>query len=173
MKKAVVILFCLMVTQLITSCYKSDDGTYTDPITIYEKMAGNWTTSSVTQIDPIAVASATKPDKETLTSKFNFKTFTINFATDEKFNPTTFTVGGTSPELFLKTGYWKLSNPYPNTDGSALVILLFSDEAKTQLVDQLSISAVPGLHATLQFDLIRKSDNVSYVYYQYLLRQVK
>ena len=173
MKKAMVILFCLIVTQLITSCYKSDDGTYTDPITIYEKMAGNWTTTSVTEIDPIAVASATKPDKETLTFKFNFKTFTINFATDEKFNPTTFTVGGTSPELFLKTGYWKLNSPYPTTDGSPLIILLYSNEAKTQLADQLSISAVPGVHATLQFDLIRNSNNVPYVDYQYLLKQVK
>jgi hypothetical protein len=173
MKKTVVIVFCLLVTQLFTSCYKTDDGTYTDPITIYEKMVGNWTTTSVTEIDLIAVSALTKPDKVTLTSKFNFKTFTINFATDDKFNPTTFTVGGDSPALFLKSGYWKLNNPYPNTDGTPLVIELYSDEAKTKLVDELSISAVPGTRATLQFDLIRKSGNVAYVDYQYLLRQVK
>jgi len=173
MKKTVVILFCLMVTQLFTGCYKTDDGTYTDPITIYEKMVGNWTTSGVTQIDLIAVAAATKPDKVALTSKFNFKTFTINFAADDKFNPTTFTVGGTSPELFLKSGYWKLNNPYPNTDGSPLVIELYSDEAKTQLVDELTISVVPGARATLQFDLIRKTDNIPYVSYQYLLKLAK
>ena len=174
MKKTVFILFCLMVvTQLFTGCYKTDDGTFTDPITIYEKMAGNWTTSGVTQVDLIAVSAGTKPDKVALTSKFSFKTFTINFATDDKFNPTTFTVGGTSPELFLKSGYWKLNNPFPNTDGTPLAIELYSDEAKTQLVDQLTISVVPGAKATMQFDLIRKSNNIPYVSYQYSLKLAK
>jgi hypothetical protein len=173
MKRTVVILFCIMVTQLFTSCYKTDDGTFTDPITIYEKMAGTWATTSVTQFDLIAVAAATKPDKVNLTAKFNFKTFAINFAVDEKFNPTTFAVEGTSPELFLKSGYWKLNNPFPNTDGTPLVIELYSDAAKTQLADQLNISVVPGAKANLQFDLIRKTDNIPFVSYQYLLKPVK
>jgi hypothetical protein len=173
MKKAVVILCCVVVVQLLSGCYKTDDGAYTDPITIYEKVVGNWTTSSVTQFDLIAVAAGTKPEKVTLTNKFNFKTFAISFAADEKFNPTTFTVSGTSPELFLKSGYWKLNNAFPNTDGTALVIELYADEAKTQLVDELTISAVPGSKSNLQFDLIRKANGIPYVSYQYLLKPVK
>jgi len=173
MKKAVVILFCVVITQLITGCYKTDDGTFTDPITVYEKMVGTWTSTKVTQIDLIAVATSTKPDQVNLTNKFDFKTFSITFNVDEKFNPTTYTVGGTSPELFLKSGYWKLNNPFPNTDGSALVIELYSDEAKTQLVDELSISAVPGAKATLEFNLIRESKGIPYANYQYSLKPAK
>lgn len=172
-RKAVVILFCVLFFQLMISCNKTDDGTFTEPITIYEKMVGTWTITSVTQFDLIAQAAATKPDKVVLTSKFDFKTFAITFSTDENYNPTTFKVDGTSPELFLQSGFWKLNNPFPNTDGSALLIELYADEAKTQLIDQLAITAVPGAKATLQFDLIRNANGIPYVNYQYLLKPAK
>lgn len=173
MKKSVVILLCLFVTQLISSCYKTDDGTYTEPISIYEKMVGTWETTKVTQFDLIAVAAATKPDQVNLTNQFSFKSFSLSLNSDESYNPTTFTVNGTSPELFIKSGYWKLNNPFPNTDGSPLIIELYTDEAKSQLVDELSLSLVPGAKASLQFDLIRNTNNIPYVSYQYLMKPAK
>jgi hypothetical protein len=169
MRKTGLLLLCFIVFQLI-SCNKTDDGTYTAPITVYESMVGNWTVTKVMETDLIAKSMSTTPNQEILTTQFNFKTFTITFNVDDAINPTTFQVGGTSPELFLKSGYWKLNNAFPNTDGSALVIQLFSDEAKTVLIDELSISTVPGAKKTMVFDLIRKSNGVSYVDYEYSLK---
>lgn len=170
MRKTGLFLLCFFVFQLFYSCNKTDDGTYTAPITIYEKMAGSWAVSKVTETDLIAKSMSTTPNQVILTSKFDFKTFTITFNVDAENNPTTFTVGGTSPELFLKSGYWKLNNPYPNTDGTALVIELYSDEAKTLLVDELTISTVPGTKKTLVFDLTREANGVSFVDYEYSLK---
>ncbi|HNW49662.1 MAG TPA: DUF5004 domain-containing protein [Prolixibacteraceae bacterium] len=170
MRKTGLLLLCLLFIQLFFSCNKTDDGAYTAPITVYEKIAGSWTVSSVKETDLIAKAAGAKPNQLTLTSKLNFKTFTITFDVDENNNPTTFAVGGTSPALFLQSGYWKLSNPYPNTDGSALVIELYSDEAKTTLVDELSLSALPGTRKTMTFDLIRESNGVSFVDYEYSVK---
>jgi hypothetical protein len=169
MKKTSLILMFILVMQLI-GCNKTDDGVFTEPITMYEKMVGTWTISKVAQKDLIAIAASSKPDQILLTNKFDFKTFTITLNADEKFTPTTFEVGGTSPQLFLQSGYWKLNNPFPNTDGKPLVIELYSDEAKTVLIDELSISTVPGAKKTLVFDLIRESNGVAYVDYEYSLK---
>lgn len=171
MKRAVVIVFLLMVVaQLFVGCYKSDDGTYTDPITIYEKIGGTWGLTKITQVDEIAVASSLDPDDFVLTNEFNFKTFTITLNVDETFNPTTFEVGGSAPELFIKTGYWELSSAFPTTDASAIRILLYTDEAKTQLADELSVTTLPGSKSTLEFKLTRSSNGTPYVSYQYALK---
>jgi hypothetical protein len=170
MRKTGLLLICLLVFQLFFSCNKTDDGVYTAPLTVYEKIVGTWAVSGVKETDLIAKAAGTKPNQVILTNKLNFKTFTITLNCDEQYNPTTFTVGGTSPALFLQSGYWKLNNAFPNTDGSALVIELYSDEAKTKIVDQLTLSAIPGAKKTLTFDLIRQSNGVSYVDYEYTLK---
>lgn len=170
MKRTVLFLGCLIFMQFITGCYKTDDGTYTDPITIYEKLGGKWGLTKLTEVDEIAVASSLKPDNVVLTSKFNFKTFTITLNVDENFQPTSYLVEGSAPELFAKSGYWKLNNPFPNTDGTAVKIQLFSDEAKTAMVDELSLSALPGARATMEFNLTRESNGLPYVTYTYAVK---
>jgi hypothetical protein len=74
MKKSVVILLLIFITHLFVGCNETDDGTYTDPITIYEKMGGTWRLTKLLEVDEIAVASSLKPDEITLTNQFDFKT---------------------------------------------------------------------------------------------------
>lgn len=173
MKRTVLILGCLVFMQFITGCYKTDDGTYTDPITIYEKVGGSWKLTKLTEVDQIAVASSIKPDNFVLTNEFDFKTFVITLNVDDNFQPTSFQVDGSAPELFTKSGFWKLSNPFPNTDGTAVKIQLYSDEAKTNLVDELSLAALPGARATMEFNLNREVNGLPYVTYQYAVRLIE
>ena len=170
MKRTMVVICYLVLALIFTGCNKTDDGAYTEPITIYEKMGGEWKLTKLVEVDNIAVASSSKPDAINLTAKFSFRTFIIEFKVDEKFQPTTFEVKGEAPELFLKSGYWNLSHPFPNTDGTAVKIQLYSDEAKTQMVDALHIAAVPGSKGTMEFNLIRESNNLPYVTYQYTVK---
>jgi hypothetical protein len=170
MRKTGYILLCLFVFQLIISCNKTDDGTYTAPITLYEKIGGTWKISSVKEIDEFAKARSLKPDEVLLLSKFNFNTFVITLAVDENLQPTTYSVAGNSPQLFEPTGYWKLDYSFPHTDNNPTKIQLFSDVAKTQLTDELIVSAIPGAKNVLQFNLTRQSNGVPYVTYQYALK---
>jgi hypothetical protein len=150
-------------------CELTDDGGYVAPITNYEKIAGTWKLKTLKQADEIAKASLAKPTEMTLTTELEFNTFQITFNTDEEYNPTTFEVTGTSPGLFLGSGYWSLDNPFVNTDGTATNILLYSDEAKTQLKDKLNLVKIPGVTKTLDFKLIRSVDNTPFVSYLYQL----
>jgi hypothetical protein len=170
MRKTGFILLCLFVCQLIISCNKTDDGTYTKPITLYEKIGGTWKIASLKEVDEIAKASSIKPNEVLLLAKFNFTTFIINLSVDENFEPTTYTVEGTAPNLFEPTGYWKLDNPFPHTDNISSKIQLFSDPEKTQMTDELVVSAIPGLKNALQFNLTRKTGGIPFVTYQYALK---
>ncbi|MCF8358974.1 MAG: DUF5004 domain-containing protein [Prolixibacteraceae bacterium] len=170
MKRSLIILFLVVLTQLFVGCYETDDGTFTEPITIYEKIGGTWELSKITEVDEIAVASSLKPDAINLTNYFDFKSFSITLNVDENFEPTTFEVGGNAPELFLKNGYWELSNPFPNTNATSVKIRLFADESKSEPVDELSIMALPGRRATLDFNLTRVADGIPFVTYEYALK---
>lgn len=102
MKKTVLILFSIVLMQIAIGCLETNDGTFTEPITIYEKVGGTWVLTKLTLTDEIAAASASKPDAMILTNNLNFKTFNFVLNLDELFAPTTFEVKGSSPELFLK-----------------------------------------------------------------------
>lgn len=170
MKKTVLILFSIVLMQIAIGCLETNDGTFTEPITIYEKVGGTWVLTKLTLTDEIAAASASKPDAMILTNNLNFKTFNLVLNLDELFAPTTFEVKGSSPELFLKSGYWDLSNPFPNTDGTAVKLQLYSDASKTKLIDFLEIKALPGSRAVMDIALTRQSNNIPYVTYQYSLK---
>nr|MDA3929070.1 DUF5004 domain-containing protein [Prolixibacteraceae bacterium] len=81
-----------------------------------------------------------------------------------------FEVTGDAPQLFLQNGFWALSHPFPNTDGTPVQIQLFSDEDKSDLVDVLNVVAVPGSRATMEFNLTRVSNGIPYVTYQYSIK---
>lgn len=170
MKKTVLILFSIVLMQIAIGCLETNDGTFTEPITIYEKMGGTWVLTKLTLTDEIAAASATKPDAMILTNKFNFKTFELVLNLNESFTPSTFEVNGTSPELFLKSGYWDLSNSFPNTDDTAVKIQLYSDASKTKVIDFLDIKALPGSRAVMDIALTRQSNDIAYATYQYSLK---
>ncbi len=169
--KNLFLLFLLLF--LYTGCEKTDDGTYVDPITIYEKLPGTWSLRSIMLVDEIAKANALEPYELDIKPIFNFTGFTITFHIDSSYLPTSYEVQSEAPELFPETGYWDLDNPFVHTDGTPTLLYLYSDEARSQLTDQLSVTTLPGARAELEFKLIRLDNGTPYASYVYKFRQDK
>lgn len=169
MKKLRIYLCLLVVSMLWVSCYEIDNGSSVDPITIYEKVNGSWTITSLKQVDEYAKANSIKPFEQDLTTWFNFGTFGINLNVDTDNHPTSFEVSGDVPALFLKSGYWDLSSAFPNTTQEAITINLYRDAAKTQLADQLKLTSIPGTLDQMEFRLVRSDAGVAYVSYVFNL----
>ncbi len=145
---------------LICSCASTEDGNYVAPITQYEKIGGNWILNSITQTDETTTSTMD------LTNVFNFNSFGISLNLDSENNPTTFTITGNAPALLPTSGTWKLANAFVNSNGSSAKILLNNN------VD-LTITAVPGTNAILEYKLTRKNNGVSFVSYTYNLTAQK
>lgn len=163
-------VFLLMVVVLpFAGCNDTDDGSFVAPITIYEKVNGNWAVTAIKQVDEIAKANSQTPTEITLTDQFDFSTFTINLNVDPNNQPTDYKIGGTAPKFFPPEGYWALEFPFQNTDGSASIINLYSDAAKTTQVAILSITSMPGTNRVLELKFSRKAKGVTFVSYVYQL----
>lgn len=174
-KKKLLPLISLFLLLIIIGCEKQDDGSYVQPITRYEKIAGTWKLTTIKQTDEIAKANVTKPDELVLTSLFNFTTFQITFNVDSSsigIKPTTFQVTGSAPVLFATEGYWDMDSPFARTDGKPSKILLYSDAEKTKLLDRLELTAVPTTKKTMEIRLVRTDDKeIPYLSYTYSLKQ--
>lgn len=150
-----------------TACNDTDDGHFVEPITLFEKIQGEWIVKSVKQIDEIAKTNAQSPSEMTLTNQFDLSTFTIKLNVDNNNQPTSYEVGGTAPAFFPTSGFWSLDYPFPNTDASATVMILYSDASKTKETGTLTVTATPGATDVLELKFTRKTkgaDFVSYVY---------
>lgn len=154
------------------SCDNIEDGSYVDPITIYEKVNGNWQLANLKMVDEVAKANKIEPNEETLNSYFNYEDFKINFSVDENNKPTTYEVTGNVPPLFAPKGYWALSSDFQQTNDVATKIYLYSDAQKTQKTDELRIVSVPGKNKEMQFQLTRSSDGVAFVSYVFKLNAI-
>ena len=151
------------------SCEKTEDGSYVAPITVYEKVNGKWTLSSLKMVDEYAKANSIKPDEQDISALFNFPEFTIELNVDANNEPTTFKVTGDAPELFLPEGFWSLSASFPQTDLTPIAINLYANGSKNQLVDQLIISSIPGAKNEMEFKLVRKANQIPYLSYVFKL----
>lgn len=156
-------LFFLCV--LLASC-GTDDGSYTKPITLYEKVAGTWNLSRVKQVDEVAVAAKSGTTELDLTEFF--EQFTIVLNEDGEGNPSTFTASG-APALLPENGYWKLERPFQNWDGTPVKVLFFSDAACTQAAGQVSVTSVPGSTPLMELTLTRYANGSAFVSYVYTL----
>lgn len=167
-------VFLLMVVVLpFVACNDTDDGSFVERITIYEKINGNWAVTSIKQVDEIAKANSQTPTEITLTNQFDFSTFSINLNVDTNNQPTNYQIGGTSPKFFPTEGYWALEFPFQNTDGSASIINLYSDAARTTQVAVLSITSMPGANRVLELKFSRKAKGITFVSYVYQLSSVQ
>jgi hypothetical protein len=164
------LLFLLLFMVLPEGCELTEDGSYTAPITLYEKIQGNWTMNNLKLIDEIAKVNSIKPDEMIITSKFEFGTFKILFSVDESMQPTTYEVQGNAPQLFATSGFWELDKPFTHSDGTATKILLYSDAAKTLLTDELTVTAIPGKAKILEFKLTRKDNGTPFLSYVFKLK---
>ena len=169
-KKATQIaLLLLMTTVAVVSCKKIENGSYVDPITLYEKVKGTWTLSEILQIDETAKIAGITPDEISLYSQFDFERFNITLAVDGNNQPTSYQVTGGAPELFSNEGFWDLDTPFPYAAGTAPTINLYSDAGKTALIGQLSIVSMPGASAEMELKLTRSAAGVPFVSYHYQL----
>jgi hypothetical protein len=170
MKRINLLLLLFILPLFFTTCEKTDDGSYVEPITLYEKLPGTWNLNGLKMVDEIAKANALEPFEMDIRSEYGFNDFAITLNIDSSYQPTTFEVACDCPELFLKSGYWDLDSPFTHTDGTPSELNLYSDAEKTQLADVLSITTLPGARAELEFRLTRLSDGTPYVSYVYKFR---
>lgn len=154
------------------SCDNTEDGSYVDPITLYEKVNGNWALTNLKMVDEVAKASKIEPSEENLSTYFNYEDFKIKFNVDEKNNPTSYEVTGNVPPLFAAKGYWALSSDFQPTNNGANKIYLYSDAQKTQKTDELRLISVPGKNEEMQIQLTRSSGGVDFVSYVFKLNAI-
>lgn len=164
-------IFCLLaLIGLVTSgCNEADDGSATEPITIYEKIDGQWSLMSLKMVDEVAKAGNIQPNEQNLGGLFNYEDFKIRFDVDSKNNPTSYEVLGDVPPLFAPSGYWQLSSAFQQTNGSAVSIYLYSDAQKIQKTDELRLTSVPGSNGEMEIQLVRTSGGVPFVSYVFKL----
>jgi len=167
------IIYLLAIIGLLTlSCNEQDDGSYVDPITIYEKINGDWGLMSLKMVDEFAKANKIEPNEQNLSTLFNYEDFKIRLSVDENMQPTSYEVLGNVPPLFKPSGFWKLSSDFQQTNASAIKIYLYSDEAKTQLTDELRLTSVPGSNEEMEIQLVRTSGGTAFVSYVFKLNAI-
>lgn len=154
------------------SCDNTEDGNAVDPITLYEKVNGNWGLTNLKMVDESAKANKIEPSEENLSTFFNYEDFKIKFNVDEKNKPTSYEVTGNVPPLFSPKGYWALSSDFQQTNASAVKIYLYSDEQKTQKTDELRVTSVPGNNDEMEFQLVHSSGGTPFVTYVFKLNAI-
>ncbi|MNR13194.1 hypothetical protein D3C85_1295890 [compost metagenome] len=162
------VIMCLVAI----GCDNIDDGSYVDPITIYEKVNGDWGLTNLKMVDEAAKANKIEPNEENLSTYFNYEDFKIRFSVDEKNQPTSYEVMGNVPPLFAPKGYWKLSSDFQQTNASAVRIYLYSDAQKTQKTDELRLTSVPGSNDEMEFQLVHSSNGTPFVSYVFKLNAI-
>ena len=168
-KTRLLIIVLIFIPTLWYGCTKTDDGSYTAPITVNEKVNGTWNMFSIKMIDETAKSAAIKPDEVNLTDQFNFLGFAITLNVDEANKATTYAVTGEAPQLLAPQGFWALDTDFPPTDGTPVKINLYADAAKTQKTNQVSITTMPGALPEMELKLTHTSNQVAYVSYLYKL----
>nr|WP_294786613.1 DUF5004 domain-containing protein [uncultured Flavobacterium sp.] len=153
-------------------CDNTEDGSYVDPITIYEKVNGNWQLVNLKMVDEVAKANKIEPNEENLSTYFNYEDFKINFSVDENNKPTSYAVTGNVPPLFAPKGFWALSSDFQPTNSGATKIYLYSDAQKTLKTDELRLISVPGKNDEMQLQLTHSSDGVDFVSYVFKLNAI-
>ncbi|NUY81042.1 DUF5004 domain-containing protein [Flavobacterium sp. MAH-1] len=153
-------------------CNEQDDGEHVDPITLYEKINGNWGLMSVKMTDEVAKANGITPNEQNLSTYFNYEDFAIRFNVDEEMRPTTYEVSGDVPPLFAPTGYYELSSDFQPTGGNAVRVYLYSDAEHANKTDELRITSVPGSNEEMEIQVVRTSAGTPFVSYTFKLNAI-
>lgn len=168
MRRRIIYLFAA-IGLFAAGCNEPDDGDHADPITIYEKIDGEWSLMSLKMVDEVAKASNILPNEQNLSGLFNYEDFKIKFNVDANNNPTTYEVIGDVPPLFEPSGYWILSSAFQQADAGAVKIMLCKDAQRTQVTDVLRLTSVPGSNSEMELQLNRQSGGVPFVSYIFKL----
>ena len=161
-----------MISLLAVGCNEADDGHHVDPITLNEKIQGEWGLMNLKMVDEVAKAAKTEPSEQDLNTLFNYDNFRIKFNVDESNQPTTYEVTGNVPPLFALNGYWSLSSDFQQANGEAVRIYLYSDAEKTMKTDELRLASVPGSNEEMELHLVRVSGGIAFVSYKFKLNAI-
>lgn len=167
--KPIKLLVFVFVGLLVASCNKSDDGSYTDPITVNEKIQGTWNLMNLKMVDQYAKANGIEPSDQNLSTFFNYDVFQISFDVDGDMKPTSYEVKGNVPPIFQLSGFWSLETDFQPTNAGAIKIFLYSDAQKTNRTDTLLLTSVPGSNEEMEVQLVRTSGGTSFVSYVFNL----
>lgn len=151
---------------LLWSC-SEEDGSFVEPISLYEKVAGNWKLTRMKQVDETAINNGGSLTEMDLTGLFDSFQISLNVDTDN--NPTTFSIEGNAPSLLPTSGYWALDRSFQKWDGTPANLQLFSDAEHSNLLGSVSLTDIPGVSSTLGLKLTRKSQGIPFVSYTYTL----
>lgn len=147
------------------SCQKIDDGEFVEPITIFEKIKGDWTLSSLTYVDDYAKSINLEPYEYNLSGWFNFDNLSISLSVDDNNKPTSFLINGSVPEIIPLNGFWNLSSPYPSTNLEPLLINLYDDAQNNNLIGTLNLTSIPGANNFMEIRLIHSSSQLPFSTY--------
>lgn len=167
--KSIKILVFAFFGLLALSCNNTDDGSPVEPITIYEKMQGNWNLMNLRMVDQFAKANAIEPSEQNLSALFNYDVFQITFNVDAGMHPTNYQVSGNVPPIFQLSGYWELNSSFQPTSPGAIQINLYSDAQKANKTDTLLLTSVPGSNAEMEVQLVRSSGGTPFISYVFSL----
>ena len=167
-----IIYLLAFISLFAVSCNEMDDGSHVDPITLNEKITGEWGLMNLKMVDEVAKANKLEPSEQVLSTLFNYDNFRIKFNVDEKMNPTSYEVTGDVPPLFALSGYWKLSSDFQQSTGEPVRIYLYSDAQKTIKTDELKLTAVPGSSEEMELQLVRTSGGTPFVSYSFKLNAI-
>ncbi|WP_194765651.1 DUF5004 domain-containing protein [Tamlana sp. I1] len=167
--KSIKVLVFVFFGLLALGCNKSDDGSYVEPITIYEKMQGNWSLLNLKMVDQFAKANAIEPSEQNLSTLFNYDVCTMAFNVDANMEPTSYEISGNVPPIFQLKGYWGLSNAFQQANSGAIQIHLYSDAEKSKITDSLLLTSVPGSNEEMEVQLVRTSGGTPFISYVFSL----
>lgn len=71
-------LLAALCALFLASCSSLDDGSYTEPITMYEKVGGTWNLSQIKQVDELAVVNKSGMTELDLTDQFENFSLSLN-----------------------------------------------------------------------------------------------
>lgn len=156
----------LILGMFILSSCATENGVFTEPITMYEKIGGTWNLSRIKQVDELAVANKSGVTEIDLTDYF--ESFSISLNETSPGVPSTFSSSG-APEILPAGGYWKLDREFQNWDGKPVKVQFFSESACSTKIGEVAITSVPGSVPLMELTLTRISNGTSFVSYVYTL----
>ncbi|HLA56193.1 MAG TPA: DUF5004 domain-containing protein [Flavobacterium sp.] len=157
---------------LAFGCNEPDDGSHADPITLSEKIHGDWSLMNLKMVDEYAKANDIEPFEQNISTLFHYEDFKIRFSVNEKMVATTYEVMGDVPALFMPNGYWALSSDFQQTNGQPATIYLYSDAEKTLQTGELKLTSVPGSNGEMEIQLTKSSGGAAFVSYVFKLNAI-
>lgn len=182
-RKGLVCLFIALAALTFSGCEPTtDDGSFVEPITLYEKIAGSWTLTDLVMIDeapdngwltnlpgsPNLKKEASPKSELSINKNFGYDSFVLNLNIDEKRQPTTYQVESNARFAFIPTaGYWELSSAFADPKGSSPVITVYSDAAKASELMKITITTSPGAASYMELKVTKShagKATISYIY---------